>query len=202
MVFLFCPLSVARNSVERSERAASTLVCRPDLVGCESPAPQTTECVLEPNLKVRFHLSVPPKSHSRLPSHNQVLRSALSLLCSVSLVKNDYQSFLTSLPSIRSQKEKQTRGLLFLFARMRLAPVGLRANLLVPPIGATQVVWSINFAFPNERLVTLPTLLRKFRSKRYLIVLNSFPSIRDSFLWLQTLGSHNENLFTVRCFQE
>ena len=33
MVFLFCPLSVARNSVERSERAASALVRRPDLSG-------------------------------------------------------------------------------------------------------------------------------------------------------------------------
>ena len=88
------------------------------LVGCESPAPQTTECVLEPNLSIGFHPLVPPKSHSRLPSHNQVLCLALSLLCSVSLVKNDYQSFLTSLPSIRSQKEKQTACLLFLFARM------------------------------------------------------------------------------------
>ena len=67
----------------------------------------------EPMLKHRFRPMAPPKSHSQLPSHNQELCSALSLLCSVSLVKNDYQSFLTSLPSIRSQKEKQTSCLLF-----------------------------------------------------------------------------------------
>ena len=71
--------------------------------------------------------------------------------------------------------KRTPNGVLFCCLRM----LGVSPPTAGSCFAATQVVWSIICATSSKLLDTLPTLLRKFRSKRYSIVLNSFPSIRS-----------------------
>ena len=71
--------------------------------------------------------------------------------------------------------KRTPNGVLFCCLRM----LGVSPPTAGSCFAAAQVVWSIICATSSKLLDTLPTLLRKFRSKRYSIVLNSFPSIRS-----------------------
>ena len=151
-------------------------VVAPDTIvplGSSSPAPQTTECVLEPNLKVG---STHWCHQSRIVNyHRTIKRCAWHFPCFVRFhsLKTIINHFQLRYPAFGAKRTPN--GVLFCCLRM----LGVSPPTAGSCFAATQVVWSIICATSSKLLDTLPTLLRKFRSKRYSIVLNSFPSIRS-----------------------